>query len=110
MYGKKYVVKKENAAKRIFQGVSLDSLAVGEKSIVTKMNYAAGNYAAPHRHPHEQSGYVISGRYILTLEETEYELGAGDAYAIPENMLHSFRVVEAGEVIDVFTPIREDYL
>lgn len=106
----KYIVKKERAAARVFQGVSLDSLAVGENTIVTKMNYVEGNYAAPHQHPHEQSGYVISGRYILTLEETEYELNAGDSYAIPGNMLHSFRVIEAGEVVDVFTPIREDYL
>lgn len=40
---RKTVVKKENALKRIFKGVSLDSLAVGEKSMVTKMNYVKGN-------------------------------------------------------------------
>lgn len=47
------VVKKEDAIKRVFKGVSLDSLAVGEKSLVTKMNYVAGNYADEHKHPHE---------------------------------------------------------
>ena len=58
--GMKTVVKKENAVKKVFKGVSLDSLALGEKSQVTKMNYVVGNYASPHKHPHEQSGYVIS--------------------------------------------------
>lgn len=43
--GMKTVVKKENAVKKVFKGVSLDSLALGEKSQVTKMNYAVGNYA-----------------------------------------------------------------
>ena len=74
----KTVVKKENAVKKVFKGVSLDSLALGEKSQVTKMNYAVGNYASPHQHPNEQSGYVISGRYELTLDGEKYELQAGD--------------------------------
>lgn len=104
------VTKKEDAKKRTFKGVSLDSLAVGEKSMVCKMNYVVGNFATEHAHPHEQSGYVISGRYLMTVKEQAYELGPGDSYAIPGNTPHSFKVIESGEVIDVFTPIREDYL
>ena len=104
------VTKKEDAKKRTFKGVSLDSLAVGEKSMVTKMNYVEGNYAATHVHPHEQSGYVISGKYLMTVEGREYELNPGDSYAVPGNVPHSFKVIEGGEVIDVFTPIRQDYL
>ena len=104
------IVKKEDAKKREFQGVHLDSLAVGEKSMVTKMNYIVGNYAAEHTHPHEQCGYVISGKYLMRIGETEYILEPGDSYAVPGNAPHSFKVLEAGEVIDVFTPHRKDYL
>ncbi|MCD8355500.1 MAG: cupin domain-containing protein [Clostridia bacterium] len=110
MINERTVVKKEAAKKRIFKGVSLDSLAVGEKSMVTKMNYVVGNFATEHSHPHEQSGYVISGKYRLTVESREYELAAGDSYAIPGGIPHSFLVLEAGEVVDVFTPARKDYL
>lgn len=39
-----------------------------------------------------------------------YELNAGDTYSIPGNQIHSFKVIEGGEVVDVFTPPREDYL
>lgn len=108
--GMKIVVKKEDSVKKVFKGVSLDSLAVGEKSQVTKMNYIIGNYASPHQHPHEQSGYVISGKYELTVGDEKYELNAGDTYSIPGNQVHSFNVIEGGEVVDVFTPPREDYL
>lgn len=104
------VTKKQEAKKRVFKGVSLDSLAVGEKSIVCKMNYVIGNFATEHKHPHEQSGYVISGKYLMTIDGIEHELNEGDSYAIPGNVPHSFKVIEGGEVIDVFTPIREDYL
>lgn len=69
-----------------------------------------GNYASTHAHPNEQSGYVISGKYRLKTETLDVELNPGDSYSIPENTPHSFEVIEGGEVIDVFTPIREDYL
>lgn len=107
---KQVVIKKESAKKRIFKGVNLDSLAVGEKSMVTKMNYVEGNFANTHTHPQEQSGYVISGRYEMEVDGRKYELLSGDSYAVPGNVPHSFQVIERGEVIDVFTPIREDYL
>ena len=109
----KIVVKREDALKRVFKGVNLDSLAVGEKSMVTKMNYVKGNYATTHHHPHEQCGYVISGQYRLIVEtepRIDVILTAGDSYAIPSNTPHSFEVLEGGEVVDVFTPQREDYL
>ena len=109
----KTVVKKADALKRVFKGVSLDSLAVGEKSMVTKMNYVKGNFATTHQHPHEQCGYVISGQYRLIVEtepRIDEILTTGDSYAIPGNTPHSFEVLEGGEVVDVFTPQREDYL
>ena len=110
----KIVVYKKDALKKVFKGVSLDSLAIGEKSMVAKMNYVKGNFATTHQHPHEQCGYVISGEYRLKVEipgeNIDILLHAGDSYAIPGNTPHSFEVIEGGEVVDVFTPQREDYL
>jgi quercetin dioxygenase-like cupin family protein len=108
------IVKREDAGKKIFKGVSLDVLAIGEKSMVTKMNYVKGDFAATHAHANEQCGYVISGKYRLTVHtpdgKIDAELHAGDSYAIPENSPHAFEVLEGGEVVDVFTPPRKDYL
>lgn len=64
----KIFVRKQDALKKVFKGVNLDSLAVGEKSMVTKMNYVKGNFATLHTHPHEQCGYVISGEYHLIID------------------------------------------
>ena len=102
----KIVVHKKDALKKVFKGVSLDSLAIGEKSMVAKMNYVKGNFATTHQHPHEQCGLKVE----IPEENIDILLHAGDSYAIPGNTPHSFEVIEGGEVVDVFTPQREDYL
>lgn len=104
------IVKKEKARKREFKGVSFDVLAVGEQSMVTKMNYKTGDAVPPHSHPNEQNGYVISGRYRIQFLDYDEILTAGDSYSIPANIRHTWKVIESGEAIDVFTPPRKDYL
>ena len=125
------IVKANEAQKREFMGVPFVVLAVGEQSMVTKMHYKAGvRGAGEHSHHNEQSGYVISGQYRLRMEHfdagrshvhtteasTEVKhfddviLQAGDSYSIPGKVIHSFEVMEPGEVIDFFTPPRADFL
>jgi quercetin dioxygenase-like cupin family protein len=105
------IVLANQAQMRSFKGVDFVLLAVGEKSMVTKMLYKPGNFVPFHSHANEQSGYVISGRYRLHMKECESaELNAGDTYSILPNVEHSMEIIEAGEVVDVFTPPRQDYL
>jgi len=104
------ITKLKDARQKEFKGISFDVLAIGKNSMVTKMNYKQGDYASVHSHPNEQSGYVVSGKYKLMIDSKEFLITTGDSYAISENIPHSIKVIEAGEIIDVFTPIREDYL
>ncbi len=104
------IIKKENAVNRQFKGVSFDVLAIGQKSMVTKMKYKIGDNVPSHAHPNEQSGYVISGKYRIKFQNLNEIICPGDSYSIPENIEHSLEVIEAGEVIDTFTPLRQDYL
>ena len=104
------ITKNENAKIRHFKGVSFDVLAVGKKSMVTRMNYKVGNNVPSHSHPNEQSGYVISGKHRIRYQNINEILDPGDSYSIPENIEHSWEVIESGEVIDVFSPPRPDYL
>lgn len=125
------IVKAKEAQNREFMGVPFVLLAVGEQSMVTKMHYRAGvRGAGEHSHHNEQSGYVISGKYRLRMEHfdggqshvhtneagtelkqfDEQILQPGDSYSIPGNVIHSFQVIEPGEVIDFFTPPRADFL
>lgn len=104
------IVKKENAVSKQFLGVNFEVLAVGKESMVTKMLFKDSDFAPLHKHPNEQNGYVISGLYKLTVDSTEFIISSGDSYSIPANEEHSLEVIEAGEIVDVFTPIRADYL
>jgi quercetin dioxygenase-like cupin family protein len=104
------IVKSEDARRRSFLGVDFVLLSHGPESMVTKMLYKKGDNPPLHRHPNEQSGYVISGRYRITIDGATHEIGPGDAYSIPRGVEHAIEVVEPGDVIDVFSPPRKDYL
>jgi len=104
------IIKSENAKNRQFKGVSFDVLAVGQKSMVTRMNYRVGDNVPLHSHPNEQSGYVISGKYRIKYQDINEILHSGDSYSVPENAEHSWEVLEDGVVIDTFVPPGQDYL
>ncbi|MEM9583381.1 MAG: cupin domain-containing protein [Pseudomonadota bacterium] len=63
-----------------------------------------------HSHPHVQSTFVSSGRFRFTLGEEEREVGPGDSFVIPTEQTHGCVCLEPGELIDSFTPRRDDFL
>jgi quercetin dioxygenase-like cupin family protein len=104
------IAKKENAKSRQFKGVSFEVLAIGQKTMVTKMIYKVGDNVPLHSHPNEQSGYIISGKYRIKYQNINEILNPGDSHSIPENIEHSMEVIETGDIIDTFSPPRQDYL
>ena len=103
------VVVNADARPRKSLGVHFDLLAVGERAMVTRMRFQIGVNAPKHTHPHEQVGYVVSGRYRQTIAGTIHELHPGDSYAIPGGIEHAMEVLEDGQVIDVLTPPRDEF-
>jgi quercetin dioxygenase-like cupin family protein len=104
------IVKSSDAQKRTFLGVDFVLLSHGLESMVTKMLYKSGDAPRLHKHPNEQSGYVISGKYRIVIGDEVREIGPGDSYTIPRDVNHSIEILVAGEVVDVFSPPRKDYL
>lgn len=104
------IVKSTDAAPKQFKGVPFDVLAVGEQMMVTRMYYQAGDHVPPHEHANEQAGYVVSGRYRVRFGDYDEVLRAGDTYGIPMDVQHTIDALEAGDIIDIFSPPREDYM
>ena len=104
------IVKSTEAQRRSFLGVDFVLLSRGPETMVTKMLYKKGDNPPLHKHPNEQSGYVISGKYGIVIDNIRSEIGPDDSYSIPRDVEHSFEVLEPGQVLDFFSPPRIDYL
>ena len=81
----------------------------GENMTVTNWEVEAGAEFPEHSHPHEQISVVTDGEFELTLDGETEVLRPGRIAVIPPKTPHSGRAVTECEIIDVFSPVREDY-
>ena len=91
-------------------GLTRRILAENEEMMAVEVTFEQGAVGAMHTHPHTQITYVLSGRFEATLGDTTRTLEAGDSYLTTPNLPHGVLCLEAGALLDVFTPRREDFL
>ncbi len=91
-------------------GVTRQVLADSPELMVVSFRFTEGAEGALHSHPHVQSTYVRSGRFRFTLEGESFEVGPGDSFVIPSGARHGCVCLEPGELVDGFTPRRDDFL
>ncbi len=103
------IVKATERQERTFKGVGFLVGATGERMMVTLMTFTRGQEVGTHRHPHEQAGYCIWGRFDLTIDGESTLIERDDSYVIPGGASHSYRVLEDALAVEVFSPPREDY-
>ena len=96
--------------KDALDGVSFKTLVFGDKTLLAEFRLDHGSTVPRHSHPHEQTGYLVSGRMRFSIEGKILEVGPGDAWNIGGNIEHGVEVLEDSLVIEVFSPRREDYL
>ena len=68
-----------------------------------------GSMLPEHHHPHEQVVNMLEGFLEIVLDSTAHRLSAGDVLIIPPNVSHSGRAITSARVLDVFSPVRDDY-
>jgi quercetin dioxygenase-like cupin family protein len=91
-------------------GIRVKTLVYGEKTLMTEFRLEKGAVLPRHIHPHEQTGYLVSGRLNLFLGGEEHEVGPGDSWCIPGDIEHGADVLEDSVAVEVFSPVREDYV
>ena len=99
-----------NGFTKIFPGVELKTRVYGSKTLLAEFRFNKGHSIPSHQHPHEQTGYLVSGNILLTIGTECFNVAPGDCWCIPGDMKHSADVVENSVVVEVFAPVREDYL
>jgi quercetin dioxygenase-like cupin family protein len=93
----------------IFPGVSIRT-AAAERMMLSLVDLEANSVVAEHDHPHEQVGMVLSGRVNFFIGDEQKTLGPGDFFRIPGGVRHKVIVLdEPARVLDIFTPVREEY-
>ena len=91
-------------------GINRKTLVHGDKTLMTEFVLREGSSLPRHSHPHEQTGYLVSGRIRLFIGTEEYEAQAGDSWCIPGGVEHAADILEDSVAIEVFSPVRDDYL
>lgn len=98
-------------AVEMFPGVTRRTLVSGANATLVEIRLATGAEVPEHTHPHEQAGYVASGRVMLRFSDGEQrELATGASYLIPGGEPHFVRALEAATLVEVFAPVREEFV
>ena len=84
--------------------------APGETIMSMLVEFKQGGFGPEHAHPHEQLGFVISGRIEVKLAGVVHQVAAGEQIYIPGNQPHSVLALEDTKLLETFTPLREDLM
>lgn len=100
----------ETAVRDLGAGNTRRILAWNEQLMAVEVGFDKGTVGADHTHPHTQCSYVLSGKFSYSVEGEAVELNPGDSIIVPSGLVHGTVCLEAGTLLDIFTPCREDFL
>jgi quercetin dioxygenase-like cupin family protein len=99
-----------NGYQEILPGVNIKAINCGMNMIMVEFQMQQGASLPDHSHSNEQSGYCISGCIRLIIAGEAHEMKPGDSWNIPGGTIHKAEVLEDSVLIEVFSPVREDYV
>ncbi len=91
----------------LFPGIDAQ-IFPGKQIMVMRVSLEQGAIATAHDHSHEQISIVLQGEMEFTIGEEQKTLKTGDAVVIPSDVTHSAKAIVKCELIEVFSPVRED--
>jgi len=91
-------------------GIRQKTIVYGAKTLMTEFLLKKDSQLPRHSHPHEQTGYLVKGRMRLFIGADAYDVAPGDSWCIPGGVEHGAEIFEDAVAVEVFSPVREDYL
>ncbi len=95
---------------KVLDGIERKTLVFGDNTLLTEFRLEKGKILPMHKHEHEQTGYLVLGGIVLIIAGERYELHPGDSWSIPGNIEHGAEILKNSVAVEVFSPVREDYL
>ena len=92
------------------KGVNRTILAYDPTLMVVKVKFEKEAIGALHQHMHVQISYVESGSFVVEIDGVKTTLEQGDTFFVPSNLWHGVVCKQAGDLIDSFSPMRQDFI
>jgi quercetin dioxygenase-like cupin family protein len=100
----------ENGYRNALPGIRQKTLVYGKNMLMAEFRLDKGSRLPVHTHPHEQTGYLVSGHMTLRIGDEDADIRPGDSWNIPGNAEHSATIHEDSVAIEIFSPVRTEYL
>ena len=108
--GQRWVPYGEAISVETSPGVTRRILAYTDGLMCVENIFEEGAVGALHSHPHTQITYVLSGAFSFTIDGETRVVRKGDTLLKEDGVIHGCTCLEAGALLDIFAPMREDFI
>lgn len=108
--GQRWVPHGDTLPQTAGPGVTRRVLAYSDSVMCVENTFEAGAVGTLHSHPHTQITYVVSGVFSFTIDGETRSVRTGDTLLKENGVIHGCTCLEAGVLLDIFSPMREDFI
>jgi len=105
-----FVIGNELPWDQVGEGLSRQILGYDGQIMLVRVKFKQGAIGYTHEHYHSQATYVVCGKFEVMINGEKKVLSAGDGFYVEPDAPHGAVCLEDGELIDVFSPVRADFL
>lgn len=95
---------------QVAEGVTRRVLAYDQGVMSVENTFAVGAIGSLHSHPHTQITYVVEGEFEFEIDGIKKVVKQGDAMLKKDSVIHGCVCLKAGKLLDIFTPMRDDFV
>jgi len=102
--------KSDNGYIEILKGIKIKTIIYGKYTLMTEFIMEKNSLLSEHSHVNEQTGYLVQGKMKLYINGVFKLINPGDCWTIPSNAVHKAEIIEDSIALEIFSPLRDDYL
>jgi quercetin dioxygenase-like cupin family protein len=104
------IISNEREWEQLGGGIERKILGYDDQLMMVVVRFEKGAVGSLHHHFHRQVSYVASGKFEVNVDGNKKILQQGDSFFVAPDLIHGVEALEAGSLVDIFTPAREDFL
>ena len=105
-----FLISEDKQWEQLGGGVDRKVLGYDDQLMMVVVRFEKGAVGSLHHHVHRQVSYVASGKFEVIIDGDKKILKDGDSFFVAPDLVHGVVALEAGSLVDIFTPVREDFL